>query len=103
MVEHVVLFKWKDDASAEAIEEVGRSIIALKDKVPGIIDLAYGEDFTKTRSQGFTHTLVVRMANKETVAFYDSHPEHVKVVTQIRLILDKILAMDIETPRHLPN
>ncbi|ETV86409.1 hypothetical protein H257_02782 [Aphanomyces astaci] len=103
MVEHVVLFKWQDDATPEAIESVGQSILALKDKIPGVIDLAYGEDFTKTRSQGFTHALVVRMANKDVVAFYDAHPEHVKVITQIRTIVDKILAVDFESPRHTPN
>ncbi|KAG9400113.1 hypothetical protein AC1031_011023 [Aphanomyces cochlioides] len=103
MIEHVVLFKWKADADPAKVEEVGNAIKALKDKIPGIVDLAYGEDITKTRAQGFTHGLVVRMATRETVKFYDEHPEHVQVVHKIREVVESVLAMDFESPRLTPN
>ncbi|KAF0686706.1 Aste57867_21548 [Aphanomyces stellatus] len=102
-VDHVVLFKWKDDAPAETIQEFARAVVALKDKVPGILDLSFGEDFSKTsRAQGFTHMLIVRMENKDTVPFYDAHPEHQKVVALIRPIMDKNISLNIESPRHMP-
>ncbi|KAF0686707.1 Aste57867_21549 [Aphanomyces stellatus] len=101
-VEHVVLLKWKDDAPADTIAQIATGLTALKDKVPGIVDLTYGEDFNKVRSDGFTHMLVVRFVSKEALASYDTHPEHQKVVSLIRTVVDKVLAVDIESPRLTP-
>ncbi|KAF0686709.1 Aste57867_21551 [Aphanomyces stellatus] len=101
-VEHVVLFKWKDDAPAETIAQVEADVIALKDKIPGIVDLTYGKDFNKVRSDGFTHMLVIRFVNKEALAFYDAHIEHQKILGLLVPIMDKILVVDMESPRLTP-
>jgi hypothetical protein len=36
----------------------------LAGKVPGIIDITFGPTFTTDRNQGFTHALVVDLADK---------------------------------------
>ncbi|KAF0688599.1 Aste57867_19772 [Aphanomyces stellatus] len=101
-VEHVVLFKWKDDAPAETIAQVEADVIALKDQISGIVDLTYGKDFNKVRADGFTHMVVVRFVSKEALASYDAHPDHQKVVALLLPIMDKILVMDMESPRLTP-
>ncbi|KAG9400112.1 hypothetical protein AC1031_011022 [Aphanomyces cochlioides] len=101
MVEHIVLVKWKVTADPAKIAEVQEATIALKDKIPGIIDVAFGEDFMKARSLEFTHGLVMRMDKKETVKVYEQHPEHIKVLKKMIPLAEKFLSIDFESPRHV--
>ncbi|KAF0692607.1 Aste57867_16310 [Aphanomyces stellatus] len=102
-MEHVVMFKWKNSTNATAIDAVGKAIIALKDKIPGIVDLSYGEDFVKTRNNGYTHMLVVRLEKKEALPVYTSHPEHVKVATSLKEMAESIMGLDFDSPRFTPT
>lgn len=96
MIEHLVLFKWKDEASPTAIAEVMESLKGLSGKIPDIIQLSCGENFS-ARSQGFHHGLVVRFSNRDALATYMSHPLHQEVVhNSIKPILQDILAVDYE-------
>ena len=67
MVEHNVLFKFKADASPEAVQAVVDGLVGLKSQIPGIADLTVGANFCE-RNQGFTHGLVVRFDDKNTVS-----------------------------------
>ncbi len=96
MIEHLVLFKWKPETSTEKISEVMAHLKALKGKIPGIIDLSCGENFSE-RSQGFQHGLVVKFENKAALDAYMPHPIHQEVVQNlIKPILADILAVDYE-------
>jgi Stress responsive A/B Barrel Domain len=96
MIEHIVLFKWKTEATSEQIKAAIDNLKALKDKIPGIIDLSCGENFCD-RSQGFQHGLVVRFDNKTSLENYAPHPDHQEVVVNfIRPILADIIAVDYE-------
>lgn len=96
MIEHIVLFKWQPDASPEAIASVMAALKGLKDKIPEIIDLSCGENFSE-RGQGFQHGLVVRFADRVALKSYQVHPAHQEVVQKlIKPILTDILAVDYE-------
>ncbi|KDO27888.1 hypothetical protein SPRG_07160 [Saprolegnia parasitica CBS 223.65] len=102
-MEHVVLFKWKEDASEAAIADIGAGLVAMRDKIPGVVDLAYGQDFTINRAKGFTHMLIVRLTGRDMLPGYAEHPEHQKVLVKIREIAADIMAMDFESPRFAPS
>lgn len=96
MIEHIVLFKWQPDASLEAIASVMDGLLGLKAKIPEIINISCGENFSE-RGQGFQHGLVVRFADREALKSYQVHPAHQEVVAQlIKPILTDILAVDYE-------
>lgn len=96
MVEHIVLFKFHETASTEAINAGLDALRALKNEIPGILELTCGENFTN-RSQGFTHALYVRFVDKEALAAYGPHPKHVAVGTDhFNAIRADILAVDYE-------
>ncbi|KKD36600.1 Dabb family protein [Limnoraphis robusta] len=96
MIVHVVLFKWKEDTTPEAIASTMEGLKELKAKIPGIIDLSCGENFSE-RSQGFQHGLVVKFTDKSALEAYTPHPEHQAVVQNlIKPILADILAVDYE-------
>lgn len=96
MIEHIVLFKWQPDASPEAIASVMDGLKGLKGKIPEIIYLSCGENYSE-RGQGFQHGLVVRLASREALKSYQDHPAHQEVKQNLILpILTDILAVDYE-------
>ena len=96
MVEHIVLFKWKTEATAEQIAAAVEGLRGLKELVPNVLDLSVGANFTD-RGQGFTHGLVVRFPDKAALEVYGPHPAHQHVVqTFINPIRETVLALDYE-------
>ena len=93
---HIVLFKWTDEATKAAIQAAAQALIDLKDKVPGILEISCGSNFSD-RSQGFTHALVVRFKDRATLEAYGPHPDHQLVVhNHIGPIRADVLAIDYE-------
>ncbi len=96
MVEHIVLFRWSEAATPEAIDNIIQELRALKTKIEGILDLTCGANFTD-RGQGFTHGLVVRFTDREALKAYGPHPAHQYVVQNfIAPVRADSLAVDYE-------
>jgi hypothetical protein len=96
MIEHIVLFRWIESATPEAIERVLDGLRGLKTTIPGIVDLTCGPDFSG-RAQGYTHGMVVRFADRAALAAYGPHPAHQHVLkTHIEPIRAGVLACDFE-------
>jgi hypothetical protein len=95
-VMHIVLFKWNADATPEAIDRAIQGLRDLKNKIPGILELSCGANFTD-RGQGYTHGLVVRFTDRAALEVYAPHPEHQRVVQGlINPIRADVLALDYE-------
>lgn len=82
MVDHLVFFAAKEEASTEEVEDLLASILNLKDEVPGVIDLTVGEDFGG-RSGGYTHALFARFEDAAGLQEYMRHPAHLAVVEKL--------------------
>lgn len=96
MIEHIVLFRWTENASPEAINNVMTELSKLKSKIQGIVDLSCGTNFSD-RAKGYTHGLVVRFKDRAALEAYGPHPEHQRVVQNlIAPIRADILALDYE-------
>lgn len=95
-VVHIVLFRWKADASAEAIERALEGIRSLRHAIPGILDLAIGANFCD-RAKGYHHGLVVTLENRAALDAYGPHPAHQRVVQELlQPIREDTLALDFE-------
>ena len=96
MIEHVVLFKVKAGTPAASVKAMVDGLAGLKTRVPGIVDLSVGANFTD-RNNGFTHGLVVRFRDKAALEGYLPHPAHQEVVQgNIRPIIEDLIAVDYE-------
>ena len=96
MVEHIVLFRWAEEASREAIDSAVEGLRGLKGKIAGIEDLSCGANFSD-RAKGYTHGLVVRFTDRAALEAYGPHPEHQRVVRNfIDPIRADVLAFDYE-------
>ena len=94
-VEHQVWFAFKQGTSDERIAFHENGLRSLKDKIPGIIDLKVGRNFTD-RAPGFQLGLSVTLTDKDALDVYGPHPEHKKVAGAIREDADKVMAVDFE-------
>ena len=82
MIEHILLFRWNETATQEAIKNAMAELRGLKDKIPGIVDVTSGTNFSE-RSKGFTHGMVFRFKDRAALDGYIPHPEHQRVVQKI--------------------
>ena len=82
MIQHIVLLSWTENATPDGIEAVMTELKALKDKIPGIVDVTAGKNFSE-RAKGFTHGLVFRFKDRAALEGYLPHPEHQRVVQKI--------------------
>lgn len=95
VVEHIVIFKLKQESTEAEKEELIQRLRGLKGKVEGMIDLSAGESFTD-RHQGYSVGLVVRFENREALERYGPHPAHVPVVEYVRQVCEDVIAVDYE-------
>jgi hypothetical protein len=100
LLRHVVLFKFKDDATAEQIRQIEDAFCALPGKVDAIHDLEWGTDVSvENLHQGFTHCFIVTFASEADRARYLPDPAHKQFGTLLGPYLDKVLVVDYWTKR----
>lgn len=95
MVDHLVFFAAKEEASTEEVEDLLSSILNLKNEVPGVIDLTVGEDFSG-RSGDYTHALFARFESAAGLQEYMQHPAHLAVVEKLNATTTGRIIADYE-------
>ncbi|MBB3698587.1 Dabb family protein [Flammeovirga yaeyamensis] len=96
MINHTVLFKFKEEATQEQIQAMVDALQALGGKIDEIKEIQVKENFSE-RAKGFTIMLYSLFESKEALEAYQVHPAHVVVVTDhVKPILGDIMAIDIE-------
>lgn len=95
VLRHVVLFKFKEDASAEKIKIVEEAFNALPSKIPQIISYEWGlNNSPEGLNKGFTHCYFLTFASEEDRAIYLPHPDHKAFGANLGGILDDVLVVD---------
>ena len=87
MIDHLVPFTVKEDASAEDVEDMLESLRALRNSVPSVIDLTAGQNFSE-RGGPFTHGLFARFQTPDDLQAYLKHPEHLAAVEKLNTLAD---------------
>lgn len=78
MILHCVFLRFKASASAGEKQEAFEAIAALKDIIPGIVDVRFGPNVSpEGLNGGFLDGFVVTFENREARDGYLSHPDHV--------------------------
>jgi hypothetical protein len=78
-VKHVVVFKYKQTATPEQIEQVTTAFKALKGKIPGIVSFEYGTNNSPEKlNKGFTHVYLLTFTDAAARDAYLPHAEHKK-------------------------
>lgn len=95
VLRHVVLFRFKADATPAQIKAVEAGFAALPSKIPEIRDFEWGTNNSpEDHAQGYTHCFLVTFHSEEDRAAYLPHPEHKKFVDILLPILDAVHVVD---------
>lgn len=78
-VRHVVVFKYKADATGDQIAQVTDAFRVLQNTIPGITSFEYGTNMSpEGHDDGFTHVYLVTFESAADRDAYLPHPEHEK-------------------------
>ena len=95
LVDHLVFIAVREDASPGEVEDLVSSIRAMRDEVPGTVDLSVGEDFSG-RSGGYTHALFAHFEDTSGLREYLEHPAHLAVVEKLDATTSGRIVVDYE-------
>jgi hypothetical protein len=92
---HVVMFKFKDSATAAQIKSVEDAFRALPTKIPEIVDFEWGTNNSpENLARGFTHCFLLTFSDEAGRAVYLPHPAHKAFGKLLHPYLDKVLVID---------
>ncbi len=99
LLRHVVIFKFKDEASEEDVDRLNKSFNALADAIPVIKDFEWGiNDSPEDFHQDFTHCYLLTFASEEDRDnIYTPHPQHKTFVESLQPHLEKVFVVDYWT------
>ncbi|KAL4331800.1 hypothetical protein GQ457_07G039090 [Hibiscus cannabinus] len=94
IIEHVVLFKIKDETEQGKVKVLLNNINGLA-SLESVLYLTAGAVIcTKSPISNFTHMLHGRYKSKEDLNAYTVHPDHQRLVKENAAIFDDIMAID---------
>jgi hypothetical protein len=96
LLRHVVIFKFKDDASEEVVQKLNDTFNALPNYIPEIKDFEWGlNDSPENFHQGFTHCYMVTFnSEKDRDSVYTPHPKHQEFVASLQPFVEKVFVVD---------
>jgi len=98
LLRHVVLFKFKDTATADDIASVEAAFSALPSKIPQIYAYEWGlNNSPEGLEKGFTHCFFLTFKSEEDRAIYLPHPDHKAFGELLGPYLEDVLVVDYWT------
>lgn len=94
MIQHIVMFRWRADASAQAIAEATRQFGQLA-AIDGVSDFACGANFAKGH-EAYPFLLALRLPDRAALKAYWPHPVHAAVLAAVKPLVDDVLIADFE-------
>jgi hypothetical protein len=97
VIEHFVLLKPNSDVRATDISALWAGIDRMRNAIPGIASVAYGENISSEgKDRGFAIGFIITFEDRDARDNYLPHPEHLAVVPLVHAIAAEVLVFDIE-------
>ena len=88
-------FKFKDDATQNAIQRVENAFAALPNQIDTIRSFEWGTNNSPEKHDDqFTHCFMVTFDSEEGREQYLPHPDHMNFVEVLKPVLDKVRVLD---------
>ena len=94
-LQHAVFFKFKDDASEEAVQGVVDAFAALPSKIDTIKHFEWGlNNSPEGKADGFSHCFLLTFDSEDGREVYLPHPDHKAFGAVLGPVLDKVRVLD---------
>ena len=95
VLRHVVMFKFKDNASAADVKKVEEAFRALPSKISLIKDFEWGVNNSPEKlNQGLTHCFFLSFSSAKDRDAYLIHPDHKAFTVIAGPVIDKVTVVD---------
>jgi hypothetical protein len=97
MIKHILLIKFKQSSTRDAIEKLKGLFEAMPDKVAGIVSVEWGvNNSPEGKNQGYSHSVLMTFADEQGRKNYLPHPEHEALKQFFAPLLDDIIVFDYQ-------
>lgn len=99
MIRHIVIFKYRNDATPAQMQTINDAFWALKDRIPGIVGFEAGvNNSPENLNRGFTHVFQLTFADAAARDAYLPHPDHKAFGETLRGtgILEEVFVIDYD-------
>lgn len=98
MLRHIVLFKFKESASAADIALTEQGFLKLPSQIEEINKFEWGTNNSpENLNKGFTHSFLVSFSSESNRQTYLVHPAHLEFVKTLEPRIDDVLVIDYWT------
>ncbi|MGZ8557183.1 MAG: Dabb family protein [Chitinophagaceae bacterium] len=95
MLRHVVLFKFKDNATPEQVKQVENAFLALPSAIKEIKEMEWGTNNSpENLNQGLTHCFFLSFNSEKDRDAYLPHPAHKAFGAILTPYLEKVVVVD---------
>ncbi len=97
MIRHILLIKFKDQATTTEINKLKVLFEAIPSKIEGVVAVEWGvNDSPEGKNKGYTHSILMTFADEAARQRYLPHPEHQALKLVFRPILDDLIVLDYQ-------
>ncbi len=95
VLRHVVMYKFKDAATPDQVQQVVDAFASLPKKIDTIAGFEHGTNVSpEGKSEGFTHVFVVTFRDEAGRETYLKHPAHDAYVQVVKDKREKVIVFD---------
>ena len=95
VLRHVVMYKFKETATPEQVDQVVTAFAGLPKKIDAIVGFERGTNVSpEGKSEGFTHVFVVTFKDEAGRDAYLKHPAHDAYVQVVKDKREKVIVID---------
>ena len=95
MITHIVLFKFKPETTEAEVQKLAEGLGGLPQLIEEIREFRFGTDVVRSE-RSYDLGLVSSFEDLDALQRYNVHPEHQKVVAQVKAIATNVVAVDFE-------
>ncbi|WP_379129672.1 Dabb family protein [Paenibacillus sp. sgz500958] len=94
--EHLVVFKFNDKMNPAKQQELVDQLLALRERIPGIIEISAGINETEETDNihGYSLGLRVSFEDLDSLRAYGPHPMHQEFVKSLDGLLENVIVVD---------
>ena len=95
MIQHIIFFKFKADATEAAIADLEASLNGLPGLIAEIRAFSCGRDVLRS-ARSYDLALVADFDDLAALDRYQIHPDHQAVVAKVKVLAESVMAVDFE-------